>query len=131
MLGRVSLQIRNDRQISRPLDRRGELALMSRAGSAEPRRKNLSLIGDESAERAVVLVIDPANAPLAKRTAFLWSSHCVLILVVVVIVRASRGLHRELFLAHRRGANFVLVQRDEITNDSVVELERALVFGQH
>jgi hypothetical protein len=75
ILRRVSSQIWNQREIARALDCRRELPLMSRAGPAQSARKNFSLIGDEPAERSVILVVDPANASLAKRTAFLWSSH--------------------------------------------------------
>jgi len=75
MLRGVSSQIRNQREIASALDCRRELSLMSRAGSAQSTRKNLSLIGDESSERSVILVIDPAHASFAEGTAFLWSSH--------------------------------------------------------
>jgi len=131
MLRGVSLQIGNDREITRTLDCRRKLALMTRAGSAQSARQNLSLIGNEATESAIILVVDPAHAAFAERTAFLWSSHCRLILVVVVIVTASRSLHRELFLTHCRSTHFVLVQRDEVADDAVVELERALVLRQH
>lgn len=94
---------------------------MTRAGSAQAARKNLSLVGDKTAKSAIVLVIDPAYASFAERAAFLWSSHCRLILVVVVIITA-RGLGGEFFFAHRGGANFVLVQRDQIADDAIVEL---------
>src|SRR6185503_11800524 len=104
---------------------------MTRAGSAQPAGKDFSLIGDETAQRAVVLVVDPAHSSLAKGTALLWSTHCHLILVVVVIVAASRRLQRNLFVTQGRSADFVLVERDEVTNDAFVELERALVFRQN
>ena len=130
MLRGVSLEIRNDRKVAGTLDCGGELALVARAGSTQAARKNLALIRDETAEGAIVLVIDPAHASFAERAAFLWSSHCVLILVVVVIVTA-RGLSSELFIAHRGCADFVLVQRDQVADDAIVELERALVLGQY
>jgi hypothetical protein len=45
----------------------------------------------------------------------------MLILVVVVVTRtpASSG---DLFLGHRRRADFVLVQRDEIAYDAIIQL---------
>ncbi len=127
MLRGVSFEVRNDREIAGALDCCGQLALVSRAGSTQAARKNLSLIRDETAKGAIVLIIDPAYASFAERAALLWSSHCGLILVVVVIVTARR-LGSELFLTHRRSADFVLVQRDEVANDAIVELERALVL---
>jgi len=64
----VSPEIRDQRQVARALDSSGELALVPRARAAEATRKNLSLIGYEPSKRAIVLVIDPANAALAERT---------------------------------------------------------------
>lgn len=75
ILRRVPSQIRNQREIARALYCRRELPLMSRAGPAQSARKNFALIGDEPSERSIILVIDPAHAPLAKGTTFLWSSH--------------------------------------------------------
>ena len=37
---------------------------------------------------------------------------------------------RELFFGHRRSADFVLEERDEVTDDAVVELDGALVLGE-
>src|SRR5215210_2012767 len=52
----------------------------------------------------------------------------LLILVVVIVVTARcRG---QVFLGLRRSTDFMLVQRDEVADDSVIELERALVLGQ-
>src|SRR6266542_2433343 len=124
----MTADVRNEREVARPLDRRRQLALVPRAGSAQAARENLPLIGDESAERAVVLVIDEADPSFAERAAFLWSSHG-LILVVVVIVAAGRG--GELFLGHLRSAHLVFVEWDEVADDAVIELERSLVLGKH
>src|SRR5215212_8272778 len=104
---------------------------MTRTRSAQPAGKNLSLVRDKAAKSAIILVVDPAHASFAERAAFLWSSHFQLILVVVVIVATSRCLHCQLFFAHRRSADFVLVQSDEIANDAIVELERSLIFRQN
>ena len=124
MLRGVSLEIRDDREIASALDCCGELALVTRTRSTQAARQNLSLVGDKTAKSAIVLVVDPAHASFAERAAFLWSSHCRLILVVVVVV-TSRGLCGELFFAHRGSADFVLVQRDQIADDAIIELERA------
>jgi outer membrane protein assembly factor BamB len=52
----------------------------------------------------------------------------LLILVVVIVVTARGG--GQLFLGLRRRTDFVLVQSDEVANDTVVELESSLVLGQ-
>src|SRR4029078_8242098 len=122
-------EIRDARQVARALDSSGELALVPRARAAEATRKNLSLIGYEPSKPAIVLVIDPANAALAERAAFLWSSHVCLVLVVVVIV-APGSRRGNFFLAHCRSSDFVLVHRDEVADQSVIEPQRALVLGQ-
>src|SRR3954451_17447231 len=57
----------------------------------------------------------------------LFCGRRMLILVVVVVTRAPTS-GGDLFLGHRRSADFVLVQRDEIANDALIELECALVF---
>jgi hypothetical protein len=128
MLRCMPLEIRDQRQVARALDRRRELALVTRAGPAQATGKDLPLIGDETSERPVVLVVDPADATLAERTAFLWSSHVCLVLVVVVIV-APRSRRGNVFLAHCGSSDFVLVHRNEVADQSVIEPERALVFG--
>lgn len=130
MLRGVSLEIRDDREVTGTLDGGGQLTLMTRAGSAQAAGENLALIRDETAEGAIVLVVDPAYASFAERAALLWSSHCGLILVVVVIVTA-RCLCSKLLFAHRWGADFMLVQRDQIADDAIVELERALVLREY
>jgi hypothetical protein len=71
----VTADVGNQRQEAGSLDCRRELSLVSGAHAAQPRGKNLSLIGDEATKRSVILVIDPANAAFAEWTAFLWSSH--------------------------------------------------------
>src|SRR5512140_3371067 len=82
MLGGVSLEVRDDREIARALDCGGQLALMARACSAQAARQNLSLVSDETAKGTIVLIIDPAHASFAERAALLWSSHDWLVLVV-------------------------------------------------
>src|SRR6478752_5116504 len=57
----------------------------------------------------------------------LFCGRRMLILVVVVVSHAPAA-GRDLFLAHRRRADFVLVQRDEIANDALIELERTLIL---
>src|SRR5438552_16207703 len=75
ILALMPADVRNQREIARPLDRGRELALMSGARAAEAAGQDLTLIGDEPAKRAIVLVIDPTYAPFAEGAAFLWSSH--------------------------------------------------------
>ena len=86
------------------------------------------MVGDETAERAIVLVVDEADARLAERAGLL-GRRMVSFLVVVVVASRVRG-GGQLFLGHRRRADLVLVQRDQVANDAVVELERALVLGE-
>src|SRR3569623_1383379 len=57
----------------------------------------------------------------------LFCGRRMLILVVVVVTRAPAS-GGDLFLGHRRSADFVLVKRDEIANDTLIQLQRALVF---
>src|SRR5678809_1009877 len=59
----------------------------------------------------------------------LFCGRRMLILVVVVVTRAPAS-SGDLFLGHRRRADFVLVQRDEVANDALIELERALELGK-
>src|SRR5487761_1926577 len=128
MLALGAADVRDQRQIARPLDRRGELALMPRARAAQAAGKNLPVIGDETAQRPVVLVVDEPHAAFAERTGLVLAAHG-LILVVVVVMPAGRG--GNLFLAHRRGARVVLVQRQQVAHHAVVQPERALVLGKH
>src|SRR5882757_7228659 len=58
-----------------------------------------------------------------------WLGGASIFLLVVIEVAATLRLGHLLF-GHRRSAELVLVERDEIANDAVVELERALVLGQ-
>src|SRR6185437_4636621 len=67
--------VRDDRQVSRALDRGRQLTLVTRADAAQAARQNLAVVGDESAERAVVFVVDETNARLAEWTGLLWATH--------------------------------------------------------
>src|SRR4051812_22010883 len=83
ILALMSADVRNQREITRALDRRRQLTLMSRARSAQTARKNFPLVRDKTAKRAIVLVIDEAYASFTERAAFLWSSHGLILVVVV------------------------------------------------
>src|SRR5947207_1825401 len=102
---------------------------MSRAGTAQPARQNLAVVGDEAAERAVILVVDKVHARFAERTGFLGSSHGLLLVLVVIRLTTTVGLG-ELFFRHRRSTELVLVECDEVTDDTVVELDGPLVLGE-
>src|SRR5512133_2962658 len=54
----------------------------------------------------------------------------MLFLILVVIGVAAASSERQLFLGHRRSADFVLEERDQVANDAVVELDGALVFRE-
>jgi hypothetical protein len=71
----VTADVRNKRQEAGSLDRGRQLPLVPGTHTAQPRGKNLSLIGDEATKRSVIFVIDPANAAFAEWAALLWSSH--------------------------------------------------------
>src|ERR1700694_2247804 len=74
-LGGVTLDIRNQRQLACPLDRRGELPLVPRAHARQPARQDFSALREEATEGPVVLVIEHARAGLAHRTGLGWASH--------------------------------------------------------
>src|SRR3954463_10542265 len=125
----MASNVRNQRKEARALDCRRQLTLMTRANSTKTRGEDLALVGDEASERAVILIVDPANAALAERAALLLSSHCRLILVVVIVVTARSG--NEIFFRLRWSTDFVLVQREQVANNSIVQPERSLVLREH
>src|SRR3954464_14356729 len=50
---------------------------------------------------------------------------------VLVFFRLTAAVgQRELFLGHWRGADFMFEERDEVTDEAVVELDGALVLGE-
>src|SRR5207245_3095728 len=71
----VSLDVGQQRQLARPLDRGRELSLVPRAHSRQPARENLAALGQEPAERAVVLVVEHPQAGLAHGTGLGGPSH--------------------------------------------------------
>src|SRR5579862_4542244 len=58
-----------------------------------------------------------------------WLGGASIFLLIVVHLAATSGFG-QFFFRHRRSAEVVLMQGDQIANDPVVELERALVLGQ-
>ena len=81
--------VRNEREVARALDRRRQLALVTRADAAQAARQDLAVVGDEAAERAVILVVDEADARLAERAGLWWASHGLFLVLVVVVVAAA------------------------------------------
>src|ERR687896_1398347 len=71
----VALDVRNQCEIARPLDCRGELPLVPRTHAAQPTGKDLSVIGNEAAQRAVIFVVHVANARFAEWAGLLRSAH--------------------------------------------------------
>ena len=122
--------VRDQRQVARALDRRAQLTLMPRAHAAQAAGQDLAVVGDEAAERAVVLVVDEADAA-SRRTGRLFCGRRMVYSSSSSSSSRARAARGQLFFGHRRSADFVLVQRDEIADDAFVELERALVLGQH
>src|SRR4051812_35310364 len=128
ILALQTLRVRDQRQVARALDRDAQLTLMAGAHAAEAAGQDLPVIGDEAAEGALVLVVDEADARLAEWAGLRWAAHGLL-LVLVVVVAALLG-ERELLFGHRRGADFVLEDGDQVANHAVVQLDRALVLGK-
>src|SRR6478672_12713814 len=50
------------------------------------------------------------------------------LLLVVVVVLGPLLCERELLFGHRRGADFVLEEGEQVAHDAVIQLERALVL---
>src|SRR6266513_118861 len=74
-LGRVPLDIRNQRQLAGPLDGGGQLPLVARAHAGQPAGKNLAALGEKASQRPVILVIEHAGAGLAHGTGLRRTSH--------------------------------------------------------
>src|SRR5258705_6151038 len=68
MLRGVPLDVGNQRELARPLDGGRELALVPRAHPRQAARQNLPALGEEAAQRAVILVVEHARAGLAHGT---------------------------------------------------------------
>src|SRR5690606_33478555 len=66
---------REQGEVSGALDRRPDLPLMPRAHPRHPPRQDLAPLGDEAAERLVVLVVDHPDAGLAQRAGLALTSH--------------------------------------------------------
>src|SRR5207244_12143182 len=71
----VPLDVGEQRELARPLDRGGELALMSRAHPRQPARENLAALGEKTAERAIVLVVEHPDPGLAHGARLRGPSH--------------------------------------------------------
>src|SRR5688572_12233434 len=73
-----SANVRNEREVPRPLDRVGELALVARARAAQATRQDLAVVGDEASEGAIILVVDEMHARLTEGARLLWPAHRVI-----------------------------------------------------
>src|SRR4051794_25628434 len=109
-------RVRQQREVACALDRGAQLTLMPRTHAAQAAREDLPVIGDEAAESALVLVVHEAHTGLTEWASLGWASHGLLLVLVVVIAALPR--ERELFLAHRRSADFVLMDGEQIANHS-------------
>src|SRR6187399_703245 len=98
--------VRNQRQLTRALDRRLQLPLVQRAGAGDPPRLDLAALGQERRQQADVLVVDvvdllraelahaaPAEEPAARAIA-------ALVLVGVFALRPAAAA-ASTFFAHR------------------------------
>src|SRR6478735_4278690 len=124
---RETSRVRQQREVARTLDRGAQLTLVPRAHAAQAAGQDLSVIGDEATEGALVLVVDEPHAALAEGAGLGWASHGLL-LVLVVLFCALLG-ERELLLGHRGSTDLVVVDREQVADHSSVELEGALVLG--
>src|SRR5919108_6664971 len=59
--------VRQETQLTRPLDRGGELGLVTAAGAGHARRADLPLVADRATERREVLVVDDVDLLPAER----------------------------------------------------------------
>src|SRR2546430_2644336 len=71
----VSLDVGQQRQLARPLDRGRELSLVPRAHARQPARQNLAALRQEPPQRAVVFVVEHPHAGFAHGTRFGGPSH--------------------------------------------------------
>src|SRR2546422_1682026 len=71
----VALDVRQQRQLARPLDRGRELALVPRAHAGQATRQDLAALRQEPAQRAVVLVVEHADPGLAHGARLRGASH--------------------------------------------------------
>src|SRR5207244_11253626 len=71
----VPLDVGQQGELARPLDRRGELALVSRAHPRQSTRENLAALGQKTPERAIVLVVEHPDPGLAHRARLRGPSH--------------------------------------------------------
>ena len=85
------------------------------------------MIGDEAAERSVILVVHVVDAAFAEGAGFSWSSPGLILVLVFFYTASRRG---QFFLGLRGGAQLMLIKSDEIAHQTVVELECALELGK-
>src|SRR5665213_64194 len=71
--GLVPPNVRHERQVARPFDRRRQLTLMAGTDAAQPTRQDLAGVGEKATEGAIILVIDEPHAGLAEWATLLWS----------------------------------------------------------
>src|SRR5262245_20963149 len=78
---RETSRVRQEREIARALDRGAQLTLVPRAHAAQAAGQDLSVVGDEAAEGALVLVVDETDAALAEWAGLGWASHGLLLVL--------------------------------------------------
>src|SRR3989449_2361025 len=71
----VSLDVGQERELPRALDRGRELALVPRAHARQAARQDLAALGQEAPQRAFVLVVEHTHARLAYGTGLGRPSH--------------------------------------------------------
>src|SRR2546430_15301500 len=75
MSGDVALDVRQQGELARPLDRGRELTLTPRARPRQPARQDLAALGEEPAQGAIILVVQHAHPGFARGARLGGSSH--------------------------------------------------------
>src|SRR5215208_5394855 len=91
--------VRQESHFACPLDRGGELGLVTTAGAGDSRRANLALVADRPAQRCEVLVVDDVDLVPAERARLEPpGSGCPAATALAVTCRGGSTLLRHVFL---------------------------------
>src|SRR4051812_40687525 len=119
MLSLQTPRVGQQREVAGALDRGAQLTLMPRAHAAQAAGQDLTMIGDEAAEGPLILIVDETHTRLAEGACLGWSTHGLLLVLIVVFAALLR--ERELLFGHRRGADFMLEDGEQVADHTVVE----------
>lgn len=85
------------------------------------------MVGNETAESAVVFVVDVVDAGLTEWAGLFGSSHDLVLVFVVIVAETRRS---QLFFGDWRCSQLVLVEGDEVADNAVIEFERSFKLWQ-